>query len=355
LRTRLLPAFYPPANSGLSSERSPMAVTIQDVAQAAGVALSTVSRALADNPRVSLATRRRIQALAKEMGYTPSAIARGLATKRTRNLGVVVRDIADPFIAELVRNIDNVALEHGYTLLLSHCGGNPERELGAINLLRQQRVDAIIVADPSVGDSVLPTLEELQVPVLLINRRQCALAIGTDNVAAARLAVAHLADLGHRRIAYIGTARNRAESRERQAGYEQELRARGLTLQPELVVEGEGEWPESGHRSMQALLRLPQPPTAVFCFNDLTAIGAMASIHDAGLSVPADISVVGFDGISLGAHVNPALTSVAQDREGLARRAVEIVLDRLNAQNIAPPQLLPGKLVLRHSTRPLPR
>jgi len=146
-----------------------MHVTMNDVAKAAGVALSTASRALANNPRVSVTTREQIQKLAREMGYVPSAIARGLATKRTYALGVVVRDIVDPFIAELVRLIDVHALELGYSLILSHSGNAEQRERAAINILRQQRVDAIIMPDSSVSDSFLSQVTNEGIPIHFID------------------------------------------------------------------------------------------------------------------------------------------------------------------------------------------
>ena len=159
-----------------------MHVTMNDVAKAAGVALSTASRALADSPRVSVSTREQIQTLARDMGYVPSAIARGLATKRTFSFGVVVRDIVDPCQAELVRLIDMHALELGYSLILSHSGNDDRRELAAINILRQKRVDAIIMPDSSVSDSFLAQVTKDGIPVVLLNRPSYPYSIGIDSV-----------------------------------------------------------------------------------------------------------------------------------------------------------------------------
>jgi DNA-binding LacI/PurR family transcriptional regulator len=211
-----------------------MPLAMKDIAEAAGVTESTVSRALANSPRVKLETRRRIQHLAREMGYVPSAIARGLATKRTSTLGVVVMDIADPFIAEVVSALDGKARDCGYSLILSSCGTDPQREMSAIKLLLQQRVDAVIVPDPLVADSTLPQLEGIGVPVILMNRKHYAYSVRTDNLNAARLAVDHLLELGHRRIAYIGGSRRPEESLERQAGYRAALMARGILVDPAL-------------------------------------------------------------------------------------------------------------------------
>jgi DNA-binding LacI/PurR family transcriptional regulator len=326
-----------------------MPVTMDDVAKAAGVALSTVSRALSDNPRVSLTTREQIQKLAREMGYVPSAIARGLATNRTWSLGVVVRNIVDPFLAELVRLIDMRALELGYSLILSHSGNDEQREPAAISLLLQQRVDAIIMPDSSVSDTFLSKVTDQGIPVVLLNRADYAYSIQVDNVGGGEMAVNHLLDLGHRRIAYIGSQSCKAESDDRQKGYEHALASRGISVDPSLIAFA-GRWSEDGHSLMCRFLSLPHPPTAVFCFNDLTAFGAIAGIQSAQLRVPQDISVVGYDDIALSSVLYPPLTSIAQDKERMAKMAVDMA-NALAADEQVPERLvLPGRLVVRSST-----
>ncbi len=232
-----------------------MPVTMDDVAKAAGVALSTVSRALTDNPRVAPPTRKRIQKLAREMGYVPSAIARGLATKRTFSLGVVVRDIVDPFLAELVRLIDVYALEFGYSLILCHSGNDERREKAAINILRQQRVDAIIMPDSSISDSFLSQVVHNGIPLVLTNRPGYPYSIDIDDVGCGELATNHLLDLGHRRIAYIdGSLRCKIESDERLKGYRRALEKRGLAFDPSLIALGDS-WPDGGRRTSHGVRR----------------------------------------------------------------------------------------------------
>jgi LacI family repressor for deo operon, udp, cdd, tsx, nupC, and nupG len=329
-----------------------MPVTMDDVAKAAGVALSTVSRALADNPRVKVITRAQIQKLAREMGYVPSAIARGLATKRTYSLGVVVRDIVDPFLAELVRLIDMHALELGYSLILSHSGDAEQRERAAINILRQQRVDAIIMPDSSVSDSFLSQVTNDGIPVVLLNRMSYPYSIEIDNVGAGEMAANHLLDLGHRRIAYIGGTRTQAESDDRQSGYARALEKRGHSVDPSLITLGNG-WSDGGRDCMRQFLKLAHPPTAVFCYNDLTAFGAIGAIQSAGLRVPQDISVVGFDDITLAAILHPPLTSIAQAKEQMAKLAVEMANALATGKPAAQRTILPGRLVVRASTCPV--
>ena len=330
-----------------------MPVSMKDIARAAGVTESTISRALANSPRVKLETRRRIQRIAREMGYVPSAIARGLATNRTSTLGVVVMDSADPFIAAVVGAIDKSARDLGYSIILSTYGPNPEQEMSAIRLLLQQRVDAIIIPDPLVADSSLPRLEQVGIPIILLNKKSYVFSVGTDSIDGARQAVEHLLGLGHRRIAYIGGSRSEEESAERRAGYEQALIDHGICLEPSLIVEGDG-WSEGGRRSMHQLLALPSPPTAVFCFNDLTASGVLLAAYGAGVRIPQDLSVVGFDDSNLASLLVPPLTTVAQQSDQMARLALQMALDLMEGNTPSTPITLPGKLVTRKSTAPLP-
>ncbi len=327
-------------------------VSMQDIAKIAGVSLSTVSRALADSPRVKEETRRRIQDLAQEMGYFPNAIARGLATNRTFTLGVVVIDIADTFIAEIVRTIDKTALDHGYSVILSNCGADPQREVVALTILRQQRVEGIIVPDPFVGDLSWPLLQEIGVPVILLNKTGYPYSVGTDVVNSARQAVDHLLDLGHTRIAYIASSRNREESLERQTGYEQALLSRGISPDPVLVISGDENWAKGGWQGAERLLGLPQPPSAVFCFNDLTAIGVLGAVQALGLRVPDHLSVVGYDDIDIAPYLTPPLTTVAQQGEKIARLAVEMFLNLLEGNQVLANTMLPGRLMVRGSTAP---
>jgi DNA-binding LacI/PurR family transcriptional regulator len=327
-----------------------MPVSMKDVAKAAGVTEGTVSRALSDSARVNPETRERIQALAHDMGYVPSAIARGLAVRRTSTLGVMISDFGDPFIARLMLALDRQALQHGYSIILSSAGTDPEREVSAIRLLLQQRVDAIIVLDPLVADSSLPQLEHFGVPLVLLNRKRYAHSVGTDNVAAGELAAGYLLDLGHRRVAYIGGNRSMEESLDRQTGYEFALDKRGIPVDPALILQGDGSV-ESGERGLAQLLALSDPPTAVFCFNDITAAGAFLYAYRTGLHVPTDLSVVGFDD-SIASYLVPPLTTVAQAVEELARLSLHMALGLLQGNELPQALNVAGQLMVRQSTAP---
>jgi DNA-binding LacI/PurR family transcriptional regulator len=328
-----------------------MAVKMEDLARTAGVSRSTISRALAGSPRVKPETRTRIQRLAADMGYLPNSVARSLATKRTYNLGVLLLDITEAFVSELVREMETVAREAGYQLLLVHCGYEVQQIRVSFDILLERQVDAVIVADRVITDIFLPPLQERDVPLVVMNVKDLPYSVLVDNQGSAREGVEYLLDLGHQRIAYIGSPRARVESAERQAGYEQALLSRGISPDPKLIVTPT-DWraAEAGRQGVHVLCGLPRLPTAVFCFNDLTAFGAMAEISAMGLNVPQDISVLGFDDNLLSPYMIPALTTMAQPKALLAKFAVENALQALAGQPPQHREALPCRLMVRAST-----
>ncbi|MCS7220532.1 MAG: LacI family DNA-binding transcriptional regulator [Anaerolineae bacterium] len=328
-----------------------MGVSIKDIAKVAEVSHSTVSRALRDSPLISDETKARIQRIAQEMGYSPSAIARSLVTKRTQTLGLVVTSIADPFVAEIVRGIEERALDEGYSVILCQSQADPEREIAAVEILREKRVDAIIVTASRVGSLYLPLLEKLAVPIVLVNNQQegrYVHSVGTDNVQGGRLAAHYLLALGHTRIGYITGPEWAAASRQRLEGARQALQGQGLDLDPALIAQGDGR-AEGGEEAMAHLLSHPTPPTAVFCYNDMTAIGAMRAVQRAGLRVPEDISIIGYDDVALAAYVTPPLTTIKQRKYEMGFWATEIALALLNGEETIENILVPGELVVRES------
>jgi len=331
-----------------------MAVSIKDIAKVALVSHSTVSRALRDSPLISEETKTRVRRIAQEMGYSPSAVARGLVTKQTRTLGLVVTTIADPFVAEVVEGIEALAQDKGYSILLCQSRSDADRELASVEILREKRVDAIIVTASRVGSLYLPLLERLSVPIVLINNQQEGRyihSVGTDNLHGGRLAAEHLVELGHRRVAYITGPEWAAQSRLRREGARQVLLEEGLDLDPDLVVQGTGR-SDGGEEAMRALLDRSNPPTAVFCYNDLTAIGVMRSARVAGLQVPDDISVVGYDDIAYASYVMPPLTTIRQRRYEMGYQATEMALALLAGGKTVTNSLVQGQLVARGSSGP---
>lgn len=333
-----------------------MSTSIKDIARAAGVSHSTVSRALGDSPLISAATRARIQRLAAEMGYSPDAGARGLVRGRTCTVGVVVTTIADPFSAEVVEGIEDVAYAHGYAVLLAASQDEPEREIVAVEMLRSQRVAAVIVTSSRVGALHQERLGAAGVPVILLNShsRQLTphtLSVRVDDVHGGRLATEHLLALGHRRIAHVLGPAGHSPSVDRLAGYRAALEDAGVPFDPALVFAGTGR-PMGGEEALAALLALTDRPTAVFCYNDMTAVGLLRAARLAGLSVPGDLAVVGFDDIPFAAYTAPALTTIAQPKFEMGQRAMRMALSLMagaegdGARNV----ILAGRLVAREST-----
>ncbi len=334
-----------------------MTVSIKDIARAAGVSHSTVSRALSDSPLVSAATRARIQRLAREMGYSPDALARSLVTGRTRTIGVVATAITDPFIAQVVQAIEQTAYTHDYTLILAISNAEPEREIAAVEMLRSKRVDGVIVTSSRVGALYRERLEQLSVPVVLLNshREQSGpytFSVSVDNEHGGYLATRHLIQGGHRRIAYVRGAEGSSDSLARQSGYRRALEEAGLAFDPALVAPGTGR-AGSGERALPRLLALDEPPTALFCYNDMTAIGLLRAARQRGLSVPRDLAVVGFDDIPFASYVQPSLTTVVQPMDEMGRLAVEMVLalthgepDGSETANV----IVQGTLIVRESS-----
>ena len=312
-----------------------MRVSIKDIAKAAGVSHSTVSRALSDSPLVSAETKGRIQLLAREMGYSPDAQARSLVMGRTQTVGVVVTTLVDPFIAEIVQSIENTAHMHEYCVILASSDSDPEREIAAVEMLHSKRVDGVIVISSRVGALYQNHLDSLAVPVVLLNshseqRGPYTFSVGVDNARGGFAATTHLVDAGHRRIAYVRGAAEHSNDLARFDGYCQALSVADVAFDPALVVPGTG-CAEGGERALDVLSVLSNRPTAVFCYNDMTAIGLLQAARGKGLSVPGDLAVVGFDDIPLASYVEPSLTTVAQPTGELGQQAMKMVLDLLSA------------------------
>ena len=337
-----------------------MAVSIKDIAKAAGVSHSTVSRALSNSPLVSVDTKDRIQLLAREMGYSPDAQARSLVMGRTHTIGVVVTTITDPFVAEIVQSIENTALRRGYSVILASSQAEPEREIAAVEILHSRRVDGVIVASSRVGAYYQDHLERLGAPIVLVNSHSeqsgpYTFSISVNNHHGGYLATRHLIGAGHRRIAYVSGPPDHSDDLNRLAGYQQALREADLDPDPALVVPGTGR-ASGGEQALPALLAPSDRPTAAFCYNDMTAVGLLKAARQSGLAVPRNLAVVGFDDIPLASYVVPSLTTVAQPKREMGRRATEMVLELLDGSGQAGAAfsnvIVQGKLTIRESSGP---
>lgn len=330
------------------------ALSIKDIARFAKVSHSTVSRALNNSPRVKSETVERIRQIAEQAGYRGSAIARSLATRRSMTIGVVVTTIADLFAAGVVSGIETVAGDHGYSVFLANSNADPDREMRVVRTFEERRVDGIIVTASRVGALHLPLLSRMNVPIVLLNNQHpsdFAHSVMIENYSASYEATSYLVQLGHRRIAYVGDRNGRQSDTERFGGYRQALDASNLPFRPEYVLYGNGT-PESGAEAMAIFLKLPEPPTAVFCYDDMTALGAVRQIHSAGLHVPEDISVVGFDDLSIVQFTEPPLTTIRQPMSQMGRLAMEAMLDLLGGSGATHQIKVRGELIVRASTGP---
>jgi len=326
-------------------------ISIVDIARAAGVSPSTVSRALRDHPRISRQKRTAIHALAQQMGYQPSQIARSLVTGRTKTLGIVISDVTDPFVAEVMKGAEQAGREAGYSLLFATSRRDPDQELLAARLLLGREVDGIIVISSRAAGHYTDLLSSNGTPLILVNHElndRHAHSVRTDNRDGIEQAIAHLRELGHSRIAFVAGPEGGRSSRERLEAFQEAGSALGLLQFPEWVIAGRGLL-EDGLTAFSMLAGLEQRPTAVMCYNDLTAIGLMAAAGEAGVRVPQDISVVGYDNIPISAFAMPALTTVDQPKEALGRTAVENCVRALSGEEV-PDVILPGALVIRNST-----
>ena len=343
-----------------------MSVSIKDIARLAGVSHSTVSRALSDSPLIRAETKSRIRRLAREMCYSPDARARSLVMGRTQTVGVVVTTVADPWVAEVVQGIETTASAHSYTVILASSDDEPEHELAAVEMLRSMRVDSVIVTSSRIGALYGEYLGRSHVPVVLLNNHSeqggaHSFSVRVDDRHGGCLATEHLITIGHRRIAHVGGPSAHLPSLERLAGYRLALAGAGIAFDPAVVWDGTS-LPDAGERALNLLLAADPRPTAIFCYNDMTAVGLLRAAHDAGLALPGDLAVVGFDDIPFAALACPALTTVAQPKFAMGQQAMDMALTLMcrrphECDGAGAPQVtgvtdnvVQGRLVVRESS-----
>lgn len=329
-------------------------VTITDVARHAGVSTMTVSRALNNTGYVAEGTRQRVLAAVENLGYVVNASARSLKGGRTNVLGMVVGDLSLQFFTEIVRGASDAARDAGLNLLLYTTASRPEQERSSVAALTSGLSDGLIIVLPRNPEAYLKQLEASRVPVVLINHREVDThlpSVGADNYEGARAAAEHLVALGHRRIGFITGTTHSDQSHERERGYREVLEGAGLE---HLVVPGDFTQPR-GFAAAHELLALREPPTAVFAGNDLSAFGVIEAVKDRGLSVPGDVSVVGFDDIPMASQVHPALTTVRHPLHDLGEAAVRLLLRLLSGLELRAEEAqleLASELIVRASTAP---
>jgi len=331
-------------------------VTIKDVARQAGVSVGTASQALRGSPAVREATRRRVLVVAKRLRYQPSALARGLVTRRTHTVGLLISDIANPFFIRAVRAVEDVAQENGYNVILCNTDEDPAKETQYLRVLMEKRVDGIILATTGASRRAVREIRWRRIPLVLFDRELPGVAtnvVKVDGILGGRLATQHLLDLGHRRIGIIHGPRDRSTGAERLEGYLAALRVANVRPAAELIHEGNFKQ-DSGHRLTRALLEMSRPPTALFCTNNLMTVGALRALREANVRIPDDLSLVGYDDMEWWTLTHPPLTTVGQPVYDLGREAMRLLLMQIGQEKVRRPQrvVLKPELILRDSCGP---
>ncbi len=336
-----------------------MPVTQADVARLAGVSQRTVSNVVNNFPYVSAEVATRVKDAIESLGYTPSHAARSLRSGRSGVIQLVIPELDVPYFAELARGVVKFAEDDGYAVMVRQTLGEPSRERDALEGSAADYAEGTILSAVAPVEELLPATQR-RTPVVLIGERSgqgLVDHIGIDDVEAARVATSHLIGLGRRRIAFVGAdpVGDLRMASMRLRGFRQAHLAAGLEVDESLVVRTAAYHRRDGHRAVVDLLSRPEPPDALFCATDLVALGALRAAHDFGAAVPEDLAVVGFDGLEEGEFAVPALSTVAPDKQAIARRAVarliELISSPADRSALEPSDVLvPFELLVRTST-----
>ena len=331
-------------------------MTIRDVAELAGVSIATVSHSLSGNRPVSPETSARVLAAVEQLGYRPNRVAASMVTRRTHTIALVVPDIANPFFASLVKAVESAAIERGYTTVACSSDANSDLEERYLDLLLDEQVDALIYdGDHDRFGSRLERLAERGTAIVVVDRaegvREAFASVVVDNSAGGTLVAQHLIDLGHRHVAMVAGPRGLSTSGPRVDGFCSTLKSCGIRIGEHTVCRAQDLTLEAGVHAVEHLLAVDPTITAIFCENDLVALGSIRVARQRGLDVPGDISIVGFDDIFVSSLVSPALTTVRQPVGELGASAVDIALQLMEDK---PPTrtVLPVELVFRESSGP---
>jgi len=334
--------------------------TIQDVAGDLGLSAMTVSRALNGHPDVKEETRRRVIARASELNYRPNRWARSLVTQRSRIVGAVIPKITYSFFGEIIGGLQNVLEEQGYSLILSNSSEDPEREKREIDMLVGSRAEGLVIASVFRHDdpSFIRGLQDEGVPMVLIDRIFPgfeASSATTDDYRVGCLAAEHLIGLGHKHIAHI-TGPPVSTAEQRRQGFLDTLKAAGIEMPPRYIAEGGGFDVEAGVAGMKKLLKLTPRPTAVFGPSDPASMGAVQAVHQAGLSVPEDISIIGAGAIEYDYLPDPFMTTLRWDRRAMGEKAGHMLVRLMAGEDLSHEAVvMPPTLIVRRSTAQLKR
>ncbi|CNI28344.1 DNA-binding transcriptional regulator CytR [Yersinia massiliensis] len=327
--------------------------TMKDVAGMAGVSTATVSRALMNPEKVSAVTRQKVEQAVLAVGYSPHALSRNIKRNESRTILVIVPDISDPFFADIIQGIEHAAAQQEYLILIGDCAQQTQQERTFLNLIITKQIDGMLLLGSNLPFDASKEEQRNLPPMVMANEFSPELELPTvhiDNLTAAFEAVNYLHELGHKRIACIAGPETLPLSHYRLQGYIQALRRNGVVVDNDYVIRGDFSY-ESGAETFATLMTLPNPPTAIFCHNDVMAIGAMWQAKRMGLNVPRDVSLVGFDDLKLSQYCDPPLTTVAQPRYQIGQQAMLLLLEQLQGHSVqSGSRLLDTVLIIREST-----
>jgi DNA-binding LacI/PurR family transcriptional regulator len=331
-----------------------VAATLKDVAARAGVSIKTVSNVVNEHPYVTPATRDRVRRAIDSLGYRPNMVARRLRRGNVGVLALAIPDLANTYFSDIGNAIIAAAAAYECTILIDHTGGTRANESLVARGLRPHLIDGVILSPLALEMEDLLPHQEGDVPIVLLGERHFGAPrdhVVIDNVAAARLATTHLLSLGRRRIAAIGLPDDDT-SHLRLRGFSEALAEAGQPVDPQCVIPVRPFRRAGGAQAMRHLLSLQQPPDAVFCYNDLLALGAIRALHEAGWHIPDDVAVTGWDDLEEGSFTTPSLTTISPDKAQIGRLAVSLLLDRIRGRRTGPPERFspPFRLIVREST-----
>ncbi len=330
-------------------------MSIHEVARRARVSIATVSRTINGVPTVTPQLSRRVWKVVKELGYYPNTQARALVSGRSRIFGLIVSEITNPFFPEIVQGFEDIAVQHNYEILTTSTVHDPKRMALSVRRMIERRVEGVAIVTFGMEEELFHDLKARQVPLVFIDVGPSLPRVSNiriDYLHGIRQAIQHLAALRHEEIAFISGPLLLKTAVARQRAFLQAMEEVGLSVEPKFQIEGNHTM-EGGIEALKQLLRLPKPPTAVLCSNDMTAIGVMRQAYEDGINVPDDLSVIGFDDIRLAQFITPPLTTVKMSQTEIARLAFHALLSELQRKSSAPngsEYVLRTSLVLRDST-----
>ncbi|PLR68574.1 MULTISPECIES: catabolite control protein A [Bacillaceae] len=330
-------------------------ITIYDVAREANVSMATVSRVVNGNPNVKPTTRKKVSEAIDRLGYRPNAVARGLASKKTTTVGVIIPDISSTFYAELARGIEDIATMYKYNIILSNSDQNRDKELHLLNTMLGKQVDGIVFMGGNITDEHVEEFKRSPVPIVLaasIDLNEVTPSVNINYEQATFDAVSMLIEKGHKRIGYVtGPMEEPINKEKKMSGYRRALTEAGLSIDEDLITEGDYTY-DSGLEAFEKISELSNKPTAIFAGTDEMALGVVHAAQDNGYVIPNDIEIIGFDNTKLATMVRPQLTTVVQPTYDIGAVAMRLLTKLMNKEEVENHIVeLPHRIEVRQSTK----